>query len=143
MEEEIHATKDFVTVNSCKGILKKLDKAENRANQNILKYSIWKGKAIEQIRRLRKIKTSNLSSYIRDNVGLIMSKSLIALCLCIFKLSKRHPKLYNCTLSQHFVRKYFNDLEDFLDDEVLAEAKDNPIFPSSEESEDMMIMVDE
>ena len=108
---------DFLTFHSCVHLLKKTIDEEKHSQKTQVCLTIWRGKTIERIRKLKKVKITKMKKFLEDEIGVDLSRASVFLAVKLFKLSTRFPKLLFSTLSLYFIQKHFSYLQDYLEEE--------------------------
>ena len=105
---------DFLTVSSCKNVLKKLLEKEKCNSNSSINNSVSIGRAFERLKNLRRLKASKLSHFAKEECNLVFAQSYIYFCMKLYKLSLFYPQILSCNLSVYFLKKHFNYFEDYL-----------------------------
>ena len=107
---------NFLTFSSCVNVLKNVTACESQTQRTQIRLTIHRGRSIERIRRLKKIKMVKMRDFLKNEVQIDLSRSTIFFAVKLYKLSTRFPVLTSCILPLHFVQKHFTYLEDYLEE---------------------------
>ena len=108
---------DFATFQSCVKVLREIEREEQHSQRTQVRLTIWRGRTIERIRKLRKIKIAKIKIFLKEEINIELSRASIFLAVKLYKLSQTYPKLMTCTLSVHFIQKHFIHLQDYLEED--------------------------
>ena len=107
--------REFLTFSSCVDVIKKLQKQEDNLQNKGIRNTIFLGSAFLNIQKLKKVKISKMSIFLKDTCSCIFSQSYVYFCKKMYKLYLRVPIIKECSLSPFFIKQHFALFEDYLD----------------------------